>query len=52
MTSEEERLKEMEERWEKEWGPEVPASRKWILGILFLAAFFGILAAVMLTAEY
>lgn len=52
MTGEDERLKQMEERWEKEWGPEIPPSRKWILGIVFLLTFFGILAAVMLSAEY
>lgn len=49
---EEERRRLAAERWAKEFGPEISPQRKIVTFILFLAAFFGILAMVFGSAHY
>ena len=46
------RRKEFAERWEKEWGPEVPPARRALIGILALAGFIGFIALVLSQAEW
>ena len=50
MTNDQERqLKEIEARWEKDFGPQLSPLRKRLSGLFMIAAFLGILALAFLS---
>jgi hypothetical protein len=50
MDDEERRVQEMEGRWEQEFGPQISPLRKWVTGLLLIAAFFAIIALAFVSA--
>ena len=49
MGDEERRIQEMESRWEKEFGPPISQRRKWLSGLLLIAAFIAVIALAFLS---
>jgi hypothetical protein len=45
----ERRLKEIETRWEKEFGPQLSPLRKWLSGLFMIAAFLAVIVLAFLS---
>lgn len=49
MDDDERRVADMDRRWEKEFGPQISPLRKWITGVLLIAAFLALIALAFLS---
>ena len=49
MGDEERGIQDMERRWEKEFGPQISPRRKWLSGLLMIAAFIAVIVLAFLS---
>lgn len=50
MGEEERGIQDIEKRWEKEFGPQISRRRKWLSGLLMIAAFIAVIVLAFLSA--